>query len=79
MGETFCEVVVHDLTDPKNAILAIHNNLSGRRVGQPPTELEPVPPRSGLPDLSLEALLGGLEEKCEDRRHFAGWLRRKLV
>ncbi|AWN38368.1 helix-turn-helix transcriptional regulator [Methylobacterium radiodurans] len=35
----FCEVVVHDLTDPKNAIVAIHNNLSGRRVGQPATEL----------------------------------------
>lgn len=35
----FCEVVVHDLTDPKNAILAIHNNLSGREVGQPATEL----------------------------------------
>lgn len=23
----FCEVVVHDLLDPKHAILAIHNNL----------------------------------------------------
>jgi predicted transcriptional regulator YheO len=42
LGETFapfCEVVVHDLTDPKNAILSIHNNLSGRAVGQPATEL----------------------------------------
>lgn len=42
IGETlapFCEVVVHDLTDPKNAIVAIHNNLSGRKVGQPATEL----------------------------------------
>lgn len=42
LGETFapfCEVVVHDLTDPKNAIVAIHNNLSGREVGQPATEL----------------------------------------
>ena len=35
----FCEVVLHDLSDPKNAILAIHNNLSGRQVGQPATEL----------------------------------------
>jgi predicted transcriptional regulator YheO len=35
----FCEVVVHDLLDPKHAILAIHNNLSGRRVGNPATEL----------------------------------------
>jgi predicted transcriptional regulator YheO len=35
----FCEVVVHDLLDPKHAVLAIHNNLSGRHVGQPATEL----------------------------------------
>ena len=42
LGETFapfCEVVVHDLTDPQHAILAIHNNLSGRAVGDPATEL----------------------------------------
>jgi predicted transcriptional regulator YheO len=35
----FCEVVVHDLLDPKHAILAIHNNLSGREVGDPTMEL----------------------------------------
>ena len=35
----FCEVVLHDLTDPKNAIIAIHNNLSARAVGGPATEL----------------------------------------
>ncbi|WP_394829412.1 transcriptional regulator [Pendulispora albinea] len=42
LGETFapfCEVVVHDLRHPKNAIHGISNNLSGRRVGQPATEL----------------------------------------
>ena len=42
LGKTFapfCEVVVHDLRHPKNAIFAIENNLSGRRVGQPVTEL----------------------------------------
>lgn len=42
LGETFapfCEVVVHDLTHPKHAILSIHNNLSGRQVGDPATEL----------------------------------------
>ncbi|EIC82491.1 transcriptional regulator [Serratia sp. M24T3] len=42
IGETFapfCEVVVHDLLDPKHAILSIHNNLSGREVGAPATEL----------------------------------------
>jgi predicted transcriptional regulator YheO len=35
----FCEVVVHDLRDPKHAVLAIHNNLSGRAVSEPATEL----------------------------------------
>lgn len=35
----FCEVVVHDLLDPAHAVLAIHNNLSGRKVGHPATEL----------------------------------------
>ncbi|MBN3756744.1 transcriptional regulator [Paraburkholderia sp. Tr-20389] len=42
LGQTFapfCEVVVHDLRDPHHAILAIHNNLSGRDVGDPATEL----------------------------------------
>jgi predicted transcriptional regulator YheO len=42
LGDTFapfCEVVVHDLLDPKHAILALHNNLSGREIGQPATEL----------------------------------------
>lgn len=35
----FCEVVVHDLKNPEHAILAIHNNLSGRKPGQAATEL----------------------------------------
>lgn len=35
----FCEVVLHDLTHPDHAILAIHNNLSQRKVGAPATEL----------------------------------------
>jgi len=42
LGKTlapFCEVVLHDLTEPEQAILAIHNNLSGRSVGEPATEL----------------------------------------
>jgi predicted transcriptional regulator YheO len=42
LGETFapfCEVVVHDLLDPGHAVLAIHNNLSGRQIGHPATEL----------------------------------------
>ncbi|MDH6147474.1 MULTISPECIES: helix-turn-helix transcriptional regulator [Paraburkholderia] len=42
LGETFapfCEVVVHDLADAEHAIVAIHNNLSGRNEGEPATEL----------------------------------------
>lgn len=42
LGQTlapFCEVVLHDLLDPEHAILAIHNNLSGRAIGAPATEL----------------------------------------
>lgn len=42
LGETFapfCEIVVHDLTKQDHAILAIHNNLSGREIGEPMTEL----------------------------------------
>nr|WP_033365493.1 PAS domain-containing protein [Bordetella sp. FB-8] len=35
----FTEVVVHDLLDPAHAVLAVHNNLSGRQVGHPATEL----------------------------------------
>ncbi len=42
LGQTlapFCEVVIHDLLDPENAVRVIHNNLSGRKVGDPATEL----------------------------------------
>src|ERR1700692_1690105 len=42
LGETFapfCEVVIHDLLPAEHAIVAIHNNLSGREVGDPATEL----------------------------------------
>jgi predicted transcriptional regulator YheO len=42
LGRTFapfCEVVLHDLLDPAHAVLAIHNNRSGRQVGHPATEL----------------------------------------
>jgi predicted transcriptional regulator YheO len=34
-----CEVVLHDLRDPRHAIRAIENNLSGREVGDSVTEL----------------------------------------
>ncbi|MEU6508918.1 MULTISPECIES: PAS domain-containing protein [unclassified Streptomyces] len=34
-----CEVVLHDLRDPRHAIRVIENNLSGRQVGDSTTEL----------------------------------------
>lgn len=42
LAETFaplCEVVLHDLTNPSHAIVKIENNISGRTVGDPATEL----------------------------------------
>ncbi len=42
VAETFapiCEVVVHDLTNPSHAIVKIENNISGRSIGDPATEL----------------------------------------
>ncbi|MGM7913656.1 helix-turn-helix transcriptional regulator [Yersinia enterocolitica] len=42
LGKTFAplvEFVLHDLTQPEHAIAAISNNLSGREVGEPATEL----------------------------------------
>ncbi|MFL9924795.1 PAS domain-containing protein [Herbaspirillum lusitanum] len=42
LGRTFapfCEVVVHDLRDADHSIVAIHNNLSGREIGDATTEL----------------------------------------
>ncbi len=42
LGQTFAplvEVVLHDLTDPDNAIVAIANNLSGREPGDAVTEM----------------------------------------
>ncbi|MEU0009106.1 PAS domain-containing protein [Streptomyces sp. NPDC006314] len=34
-----CEVVLHDLRHPEHAIRVIENNLSGRQIGDPATEL----------------------------------------
>jgi len=42
LGKMFaphCEVVLHDLTHPDHAVIAIETNLSGRQVGDPVTEL----------------------------------------
>lgn len=34
-----CEVLIHDPTDPESSIVAIKNNLSGRQIGDPLTDL----------------------------------------
>ena len=42
LGQTLAplvEVVLHDLTQPDHSIIAIANNLSGRGVGEPVTEI----------------------------------------
>jgi len=42
LGQTLAplvEVVLHDLTQPDHSIIAIANNLSGRAVGEPVTEI----------------------------------------
>ncbi len=39
MFAPFCEVVLHDLRNPKNAIIAIENNFSGRKVGDSTTNI----------------------------------------
>ncbi|SRR5579883_2762513 len=42
LGKMFapsCEVVLHDLTKPEHAIIAIECPLSGRKVGEPTTEM----------------------------------------
>jgi len=34
-----CEVVLHDLRDPAHTVRVIENNLSGRKIGDPATEI----------------------------------------
>ncbi|MGW6457862.1 helix-turn-helix transcriptional regulator [Streptomyces sp. NPDC055078] len=47
-----CEVVLHDLRDPAQAIRVIENSLSGRTVGEPATELGIARLRDpGFPDV----------------------------
>ena len=39
MFAPFCEVVLHDLRTPEHAIIAIENNLSGRKIGDSTTNM----------------------------------------
>lgn len=34
-----CEVLIHDVQDPDHSVIAIQNNLSGRQIGDPLTDL----------------------------------------
>jgi predicted transcriptional regulator YheO len=57
LGKTLAplvEVVLHDLTQPEHSIVAIGNNLSGREVGDPATELGLARMRDSMfPDILL--------------------------
>jgi predicted transcriptional regulator YheO len=39
MFAPFCEVVLHDLTQPERAIVAIENSITGRQIGDATTEI----------------------------------------
>lgn len=60
----FCEVVVHDLLDPSHAVLAIHNNLSGREVGHPATELG----LARITDPAFEQVIANYPNRFSDGR-----------
>ncbi|TWI69866.1 putative transcriptional regulator YheO [Pseudoduganella lurida] len=60
----FCEVVVHDLRDPRHAIFAIHNNLSGRAPGDPATELG----LARIADSSFPATIANYANRFADGR-----------
>ena len=60
----FCEVVVHDLLDPSNAIVSIQNNLSGRAIGQKVTQLG----LSRIADPSFPQVLANYTNQFADGR-----------
>lgn len=67
IGATFapiCEVVLHDLLHPEEAILAIYNNLSGRKVGDPSTEIG----RARASDSSYPQIVANYSNRFADGR-----------
>ena len=67
LGQTlapFCEVVLHDLLDPEHTLLAIHNNLSGRSLGAPATEVG----RARINDPDYSAVLANYPNTFPDGR-----------
>ncbi|MEU0991415.1 PAS domain-containing protein [Streptomyces sp. NPDC005953] len=59
-----CEVVLHDLRDPDHSLRAIENNLSGRTVGEPATELG----RARIQDPDFPAVVQNYPNRFPDGR-----------
>lgn len=60
VGGPGVEVVVHDITDPECSLIAISNNLSGRSIGDPMTDLAKELQREGAyTDLPYISNYGG--------------------
>ncbi|KJS08729.1 MAG: hypothetical protein VR78_17610 [Hoeflea sp. BRH_c9] len=59
-----CEVVLHDLSRPNNAIVKIENNLSGRSPGGPATELG----LARIADPDFPDILANYENRFSDGR-----------
>lgn len=67
LGETlspFCEVILSDLTDPDHVITQIENNISGRAVGDPASEMGLV----RLTDPTFPDVLANFANTFEDGR-----------
>ena len=67
LGQTLaplCEVVLHNLTRPDNAIVKIENNLSGRSAGGPATELG----LARIADPDFPDVLANYENRFSDGR-----------
>ena len=60
VGGPGTEIVVHDITDPERSLIAISNNLSGRSIGDPMTDLAKELQREGTyTDLPYVTNYGG--------------------
>ena len=61
-----CEIVVHDVTDPERSLMAIENNISGREVGNPMTDLaRELAEKSAYTDADYIANYSGRSKNCD--------------
>lgn len=61
-----CEIVVHDVTDPECSLIAIENNISGREVGNPLTDLaRELAEKSAYTDEDYIANYSGRSKECD--------------